>query len=207
MANTPFDLPTLIEALPDGLLVVTADGNISLINAQTQTMFGYHSTELIGQPVERLIPEHFTTQHEAHRLTFLANPCKKPMGTGLALYGKHKDNHEFPVEISLSPLKTETDFVTLVIIRDISHHKKIEETAINLAQQLKDLAEHDALTGLISRSLFFDRIYQGIALSTRQNHYLAVVFIDIDNLDIEISRCHFHELKKEVDHQFLAILP
>jgi PAS domain S-box-containing protein len=102
------DFEAFVDAIPDAVAIVDERGRIVLVNAQTEELFGYSATELTGQPIEILIPERFPQNHPHHRKSFEQNPRARPMGTGLDLYGLRKNRSEFPVEISLSPLKTRT---------------------------------------------------------------------------------------------------
>ena len=127
-----------LEAAPDAVVIATPDGKIDQINVQTERLFGYGRDELIGQPVEMLMPVRFRRRHIVHREAFVASPCTRPMGTGLDLCGLRKNGEEFPIEISLSSLPTEEGVLAASIIRDISAHRRLEE---ELRQGKRDLEQ------------------------------------------------------------------
>ena len=116
-----------LEAVPDATLVVNHEGIILQANSQIETLFGYTRDELIGQPIEILVPDRQRSQHHHHRDGFVAQPKVRRMGAGLDLYGRRRDGSEFPVEISLSPVMTDSGILVLSAIRDISDRKRIEE--------------------------------------------------------------------------------
>src|SRR5450432_715857 len=97
------DYAQLLDAAPDAMLVVAADGTIRLANVQTEKLFGYAREELVDQPLALLIPARFSPAHGAHVRRYTQNPAARSMGSGLELSGRRRDGVEVPVEVSLSP--------------------------------------------------------------------------------------------------------
>ena len=132
----------LLEAAPDAIIEVDQAGRIVLLNAATEEIFGYRREELLGQAVEGLIPETARGRHHAHRAAYWANPITRPMGFGMILLARRKDGSEFPVEISLSPVKIDDGFRVTAIIRDVTAKQKAEE-AIRAANQQLELQNRE----------------------------------------------------------------
>lgn len=117
----------LLESAPDAMVIVDDAGAIVLVNSQTESLFGYRRDQLLGQPVEILIPERYHAQHTNHRSRFFHTSRVRPMGAGLELFGRRENGTEFPVEISLSPIHTEEGQLVSSAIRDITDRKLVEE--------------------------------------------------------------------------------
>lgn len=138
----------LIESAPDAIVACDSDGLITLVNSQTERLFGFTREELLWQPIEILLPARFHARHPEHRRGYNAGPHTRPMGIGLELYGLRKDGNEFPVEISLSPLRSAQGLVVIAAIRDVTERVRTEhqlkETAARLAAQTAELARSNA---------------------------------------------------------------
>ena len=140
----------LLEALPDALVVVDVQGRIVVVNSQTEKLFGFRREELLHQSVEILVPPRVRLGHVAKRDAYFADPHVRPMGAGIELHGRHKNCSEFPVEISLSPLQTESGLHVISTIRDISEKRRLEARYRTLVEEIPAVTFMAALDGGIS---------------------------------------------------------
>ena len=129
---------SLLETAPDAMVIVNQKGQIVLINAQTETLFGYKKEELLGKEVEILIPDEFLAHHKSYRDWYISHPVVRGMGQGKELFGKQKSGNTFPIEISLSPLRTDEGLFVSAAIRDITDRKKAENKFKNLLESAPD---------------------------------------------------------------------
>lgn len=127
----------LVEAAPDGILEVDTAGRILLVNEEAERLFHCSRQELVGELVEAFIPERFRAIHPSHRVRYSAQPVRRPMGLGLDLWARRPDGSEFPVDIKLSPLDTESGPRVMCVIRDITDRKRAEEQIHALNQKLE----------------------------------------------------------------------
>lgn len=115
-----------LDAAPDAMIIIDESGVIRFANRQASVLFGYPHDDLVGQPIERLMPERFRALHPTHRQDFTAKPRVRPMGIGLQLFGQRSDGREFPVEISLSPIDDGGQSLVAAAIRDVTDRKQVE---------------------------------------------------------------------------------
>jgi two-component system sensor histidine kinase DevS len=118
---------SLLESAPDAIVIVDRSGRVVLANDRTTEMFGYSTGELLGQPVELLIPDEVRADHERHRADYYAAPSTRPMGALMNLLARRKDGSVFPAEISLSPLDAEEGLLVTSVIRDVSERRRLED--------------------------------------------------------------------------------
>jgi len=131
----------LLESAPDAMVIVNGNGLIEGVNRQVERLFAYKRDELLGYPVEMLLPPRFREAHLAHRQLYAAAPQPSPMGAGLELSGCRKDGSEFPVEITLSPLDTEEGQLVVSAIRDMTDRKLAAEVQRKSEEQFRALIE------------------------------------------------------------------
>ena len=123
----------VVESAPNAVVLVNADGIVVRVNSQCEKFFGYRGEELVGHPVELLVPERFRSEHPLSRLGLLASPSVRPMESGHDLFAGRKDGSEFPIELGLTPIRTGTAVLILCIIADITARKQVEEARLELA--------------------------------------------------------------------------
>ncbi|QBQ55841.1 sensor histidine kinase [Nitrosococcus wardiae] len=211
----------LCEAAPDGIVLVNPEGAISLVNTQTEKIFGYPREALLGQPLEKLIPERYRRLQKHYRTTYRQSPSTREMGIGRELYGLRADGTEFPVEVALSPFVSQGGTQTIAIIRDITVRKRAEEKirGLNrsLQHKLQELAranqELEAFSYSVSHDLRaplramrgFSRVLwedYGEVLDEDGKHYLSRIQgasqrmgLLLDGL-LQLSRINRHELDR-----------
>lgn len=127
-------LEAFLDASPDAVVIADAAGTMVFVNGEAEKLFGYRRSELLGQPVEMLIPGAARTEHAASRDRYFASPRRRPMGSGIELFGLRRDGTEFPAEISLSPVQTAAGPYVSSTIRDLSDQKRIEAQLIETKQ-------------------------------------------------------------------------
>src|SRR5688572_8493387 len=138
-------LRAAVESAPSGLLMADGDGRIVLVNREIERMFGYSREELLGQPVERLVPMRLREAHPGYRSGFGRDPRVRSMGAGRDLHGVRKDGTEVPVEIGLTPLATEEGMFVLGAVVDISERKRLEADQRDLSERLRQAQKMEAI--------------------------------------------------------------
>lgn len=142
-----------LDAAPDAMIIIDAGGTIRYANRQVSALFGYAHDDIVGQPVEFLMPKRFRERHVNHRHTYVESVRVRPMGIGLELFGQRIDGTEFPLEISLSPVEDDGRALVAAAIRDVSDRKKVEAELI-VARQTADAARESADRANLAKSRF-----------------------------------------------------
>jgi PAS domain S-box-containing protein len=132
---------SVVEASPSGMVLVNAKGEIALVNSETERLFGYQREELLGQPIEILVPERYRSQHPKYLAGFFQSPSSRAMGAGRDLFGRRKDGSEFPVEIGLSPIESEDGILVLSAIVDITERTRAMLQLTEAHEELEQRAE------------------------------------------------------------------
>jgi PAS domain S-box-containing protein len=162
-----------VEAAPNAMVVADGQGKIVLVNSQTEVLFGYEREELLGRPVDILVPPKYRDQHPAYREGFMRDPRARAMGTGRDLYGLRKDGSEFPVEIGLNPIHTERGTWVLSAIVDITERKHIDE-------QLRETQKLESL-GLLAGGVAHD--FNNLLVGIMGNTSLALETVPLASPD------------------------
>jgi PAS domain S-box-containing protein len=136
-------LRDMVDSTPDATVVIREDGNIVLVNKQLENTFGYERQDLVGKPLSSFIPERFRQIHQEQRMQYFRDPTIHPLGSGLIRYGRRSDGSEFPVEISLSPLKTLDGMLAIAAIRDVSERTREEQKRRELSVLLSEAEQKE----------------------------------------------------------------
>jgi PAS domain S-box-containing protein len=180
-----------VESCPSGMVMVDRMGKIILVNTETERLFGYQRDELMGRPIDILVPERVRSHHSRHRDDFVRAPEARRMGAGRDLYGRRRDGTEFPVEVALNPIHTGEGLLVLSVIADISERKRVER----LKDEFVSTVSHELRTPLTSISGSLGLLIGGAAgklpeaaarlLSIAQTNSQRLVRLINDILDIE----------------------
>jgi PAS domain S-box-containing protein len=198
--QTEEDLRAFLEVAPDAIVVINHAGAIHAVNSQTEATFGYRADELIGQPVEMLLPHRFRGGPVAQRIAFTVEPVLRPMGTDLDLFGLRRDGSEFPVDIQLSTLPTKDGKLPVAVIRDVTERRRLEhlrdDFVANAAHELRTpLTTLAGLGETLARSFdVMDRadIDEAFEAMARQGERARILISNLLDLsDIEGGRADF----------------
>ena len=151
-------LRSVLESAPDAMVLVNGEGRVLFVNSRTETVFGFSREELLGQPVEILMPERFRNRHKAQRADYHSAPSVRLMGERSELLGRRKDGSEFVAEIALSPIRDDEGISVVAAIRDVTQRKQMEET-LRKSEERFDLAVRGTDAGIWDWDLLTDEVY------------------------------------------------
>jgi PAS domain S-box-containing protein len=164
-----------VEAAPSGMVMTDADGRITMVNAHAERLFGYSRGEMVGQSIERLVPERFRRSHPAFRSDYAGKPTARAMGAGRDLFALRKDGAEIAVEIGLSPIVTSKGLMTLAAVIDISARKQEEAHRELLLAELNHRVKNTlAVVQSIANQTFKERLVSSEAKRAFEGRLVAL---------------------------------
>lgn len=191
-------LRQIIDASPGAMVLVDQQGSISMVNRSLERLFGYERDELLGRPIESLVPASQREAHRSHREEFAMHPRARPMGERRDLMGVHKGGTEVPVEIGLNPIPTPGGIYVLGAIVDLTERHLAEQMIAAQAQELakvnerlSEMASTDSLSGLWNRRAFLDQLGIQMELAKRTGRPMSIMILDVD---------HFKSYNDEYGH-------
>jgi formate hydrogenlyase transcriptional activator len=198
---------SLFEFSPDAIVVTGQEGKIAEVNAHVQKVFGYERGELLGQPIEVLIPQRFRAAHLGQRADYAADPKVRAMGAGLELYGRRKDGSEFPVDIMLGPVEGSAGQMVLSVIRDLTEKKEAEE-ALRRSEEEKLYLEEEInaihqFEEIVGESSGLKRVLKQIEDVATTN--ATVLILGETGTGKELIARALHELSPRRDHAFVRL--
>ena len=174
----------ILEMAAQGIISIDTRGNIQSFNLAAQKIFGYSEAEVLGRNVSLLMPPPYRDQHDGHIARYLQTGQAHVIGKTQELHGRRKNGMPFPMEISVTEIKSGGVHIFTAMLRDISEQKLV-------LQRIEQLAHYDALTHLPNRALFYDRLGQAIIAAKRSKQSLALLFIDLDGFK-QVNDMHGH---------------
>ncbi|MFM7686479.1 MAG: PAS domain S-box protein [Actinomycetota bacterium] len=187
----------VVEAMPDGVVIVNTDGDIVLVNRETERMMGYDRKELLGRKVEVLLEDDVRAAHEHHRASFAASPHRRSMGAGLQLSARRKDGSVFPVEISLSPASVADDEVVIATVRDVTQNRQAELELAAARERVLLAEDHERIARDLHDTVIQRMFAAGLSLQSVLNSVPDAAKAKIERI-IDDQDDAIHELRTAI---------
>jgi len=204
-SETDLPLSVLIDSAPDGFLIVDSAGLIVRLNRKIEELFGYERRELIGETVEKLVPERLRQGHLGHRQQYERERRTRPMGLGLSLLGRRKDGSEFPVEISLSPVAAPQGRFVSAVVRDVSDRLRLEQERSALTLELETERERQRIGMDLHDGIMQDVYFAGLTLE------LALEDLDASQVEaraaVERSMAQLYQVIRDIRSYIFDLRP
>ncbi len=191
-ATVTVEAGKLVDAVPDALLIADRSGEIVHVNVRAEQLFGYTRDELLGHPVEALIPERSRGAHREHREGYFAAPVVRSMGVGLELRGRRKDGSEFPVDVQLCPIELNGQWMALAAVRNVTERKRLERRIAELRERERQRIGrrlHDTLgQQLAGVSMMVSALRRGLRLDRAQAELADRLEAGIDEAGLQLRQ-------------------
>jgi diguanylate cyclase (GGDEF)-like protein/PAS domain S-box-containing protein len=175
-------------AAPGAMLIINRKGEIEQVNTEAEHLFGYDEAQLVGKPVEVLVPEGFRASHPRLREGYQRAPQERPMGKGRDLLAQNARGEVFPVEVGLNPIRTREHSLVLCAVMDLTERKRYEKTILEQTELLVEANERlsqrattDALTNLSNRHHFMAKLNEYMSLAHRSGECVSILMLDVDH--------------------------
>jgi PAS domain S-box-containing protein len=190
----------ILDTSPDVIVIADKQGRIRRINAQIEKLFGYQAQEVLGRPIEMLLPERFHERHVEHRSDYSKSPHRRPMGRGMELFGQPKDRAEFSVDVMLTPIRNIGDWDTMVTIRDSTERKQMEDALRESHKRLQNLSQRLVEVQEEERSSLARELHDSVGQS------LAALNLNLTIINNQLSTFVNEQVKERLSDSVSLVL-